>query len=151
MWLLLILSILIFITDRVLKYIVFKNLFLGESIPIIENLIYITPTHNGGIAFGLFKGQNPVLFLILSLIAIIFIIYLIVKKRTQSKSMLLGFFLILSGACGNLVDRIIYGHVLDFIDLRVWPVFNIADSAITIGTCIILWKLLIKKHNAKEV
>ena len=151
MWLLLILSILIFITDRVLKYIVFKNLSLGESIPIIENLIHITPTHNRGIAFGLFKGLSPVLFLIVSLLAVIFIIYLIVKKRTQSKSMLLGFFLIISGACGNLVDRIIYGYVLDFIDLRVWPVFNIADSAITIGTCIILWKLLIKKHNTKEV
>ena len=149
MWLLLILSILIFSTDRVLKYIVFKNLSLGESVPIIENLIHITPTHNRGIAFGLLKDQNLILFLVLSLLAIIFIIYLIVKKRTQSKSMLLGFFLILSGACGNLVDRIIYGYVLDFIDLRVWPVFNIADSAITIGTCIILWNLLIKKH--KEV
>ena len=73
----------------------------------------------------------------ISLLTAFYIIYIILYKKPKSSILILGLFLILSGAVGNLIDRISYGCVLDFIDIRVWPVFNIADSSISLGTLLI--------------
>ena len=62
------------------------------------------------------------------------------NNEVLSRIYVVAFSLILGGAVGNLIDRVVYGHVIDFIDFRVWPVFNIADSAITIGAIMIAWK-----------
>ena len=61
----------------------------------------------------------------------------------------MGFSLILGGAIGNLIDRIVFGYVVDFIDLRMWPVFNIADSAITIGAVVVAWQCLALSNKEK--
>ena len=119
-------------------------LSLGESIPVIRNIFHFTLVHNTGIAFGLFKNQG-IVFIIVPIIAIILIAFNIYYYRNNDyvgRAYLIGFSLILAGAIGNLIDRILFGHVIDFIDLRVWPVFNTADSAITIGTIIILFKCI---------
>ena len=83
-------------------------------------------------------------FIIIPVIAIVLLIFNIYYYRQNnealSHSYILGFSLILGGAIGNLIDRITYGYVIDFIDFRIWPVFNIADSAITIGAVIIIIK-----------
>ena len=99
----------------------------------------MTLVHNTGIAFGLFKDQG-IVFIIIPVIAVILLIFNIFyykNNKELSRTYILGFSLILGGAIGNLVDRINYGYVIDFIAFRFWPVFNIADSAITIGAIII--------------
>lgn len=143
MLVLLILSILIVLVDRVLKIVIFENVSIGFSLPLIKGIFHITPTYNKGIAFGLFKGFNLYIFAAISSLMSLFILYLLLVKRPRSSGLSLGLSLVMAGAIGNLIDRLAYGRVLDFIDLRIWPVFNIADSAITIGACLILWHLLI--------
>ena len=133
----------IILTDRVTK-IFFNDLLLpGESLPLIKNIIHMTLVHNTGIAFGLFKDHG-VVFIVIPIIAIILLIFNIYYYRKNNKALshtyIVAFSLILGGAIGNLFDRVVYGHVIDFIDFRVWPVFNIADSAITIGALMIAIK-----------
>lgn len=103
----------------------------------------MTLVYNTGIAFGLFKDQG-VVFIIIPAIAIILLIFNIYYYRQNNQALsrgyIIAFSLILGGAIGNLIDRTFYGYVIDFIDLRIWPVFNIADSAITVGAVIIGWK-----------
>ena len=102
---------------------------------------------NTNITFGLFKGRS-VFFVFISLAVIISIVAYLVKSRPLGKSVSIGLGLILGGALGNLADRIVLGRVVDFIDLGIWPVFNIADSCITIGAVIIVLSLFLK-HNDK--
>jgi|SRR3989338_4189886 len=128
--------------DQLTKFLVRKNFQLSESIPIIKNIFHLTYVTNTGSAFGLFKGINP-FFILFSMIVII-AIFLYLKKITANEKLLqLAVGLLLGGTVGNLADRLIHGHVIDFIDFRVWPVFNIADSAVTISVVlliILLWK-----------
>jgi len=146
----LIISIIIFFVDRVFKLFIFRNFSQGSSFPIFKNILHITPVYNNGAAFGLFKELNLSVFIAVSIFASLFIVYIIFVKKPKSRLLILALFLILSGAIGNLTDRITYGYVLDFIDLRVWPVFNIADSAITIGAILILFYLFNTKSNTKD-
>lgn len=137
--------------DRVTKIFFSDILSLGQSLPIVRGVLHMTLVHNTGIAFGLFKDQG-VVFIIIPVIAIALLVYNIhYYRRFQnqiSEFYIIGFSLILGGAFGNLVDRVLFGYVIDFIDLRIWPVFNIADSAITIGALIIAVKcLFFTKHD----
>ncbi len=130
--------------DRLTKYTFTHILSMGESFPVVKNVFHFTLVYNTGIAFGLFKNQG-IVFIIIPIIAILLIgfnIYYYRNSKDVSRFDIVGFSLILAGAIGNLIDRVCYGHVIDFIDFRVWPVFNLADSAITIGTIIILIKCI---------
>jgi signal peptidase II len=93
----------------------------------------------------MFKNLGSTFFIILSVFAIIFIINLLAKKTYST----VGLSLILGGALGNLIDRIVYGKVVDFVDFSVgtfhWPAFNVADSSLTIGIAVILAAYLFKK------
>lgn len=135
----------IVVTDRITKIFFSGLLDLGETLPIIRNVLHMTLVHNTGIAFGLFKDQG-IVFIIIPIIAIILLVFNIFYYRNNkelSRTYLVGFSLILGGAIGNLIDRMAYGYVIDFIDFRIWPVFNIADSAITIGATIIAIKCIL--------
>lgn len=129
--------------DRVTKIFFAKLLAPGESIPVIHNVLHMTMVRNTGIAFGFFKDQG-IVFIIIPIIAIILLVFNIYYYKQNNEALshpyIIAFSLILGGAIGNLIDRIAYGYVIDFIDLRVWPVFNIADSAITIGAFIVALK-----------
>ena len=96
---------------------------------------------NTGAIFGLFKNNNT-FFIILTVLLICLLFYYLKKE----KHLRLGFSLVLAGAIGNLIDRLIYGFVIDFIDLKIWPVFNIADSCITIGVLILIYKSIKTKN-----
>ena len=135
---------LIVFIDRLTKMFFSKILAVGETIPVIKNIFHFTLVHNTGMAFGLFKDHG-IVFIIIPVIAVGLLVYNIYYYRENenlSHSYIFAFSLILGGAIGNLVDRIFIGHVIDFIDFRIWPVFNIADSAITIGAVIILIKCI---------
>ena len=136
----LIVTILVVLVDRITKIFFSDLLSLGESLPLIRNVLHMTLVHNTGIAFGLFKDQG-IVFIVIPLIAVGLLIFNIYYYRQTNenltRSYIIAFSLILGGAIGNLIDRIVYGYVIDFIDVRIWPVFNVADSAITIGAVII--------------
>ncbi|VAW12654.1 Lipoprotein signal peptidase [hydrothermal vent metagenome] len=137
--------IFVVLSDRLTKIFFSDFLSLGESFPVIKNILYMTLVHNTGIAFGLFKDQGLV-FIVVPIIAIILLVFNIYYYRQNGEALcrtyIGGFSLILGGAIGNLYDRIVHGFVIDFINFRIWPVFNMADSAITIGAVIIAWKCL---------
>ena len=131
--------------DRLTKIFFSRTLDIGESLPIIRNVLHMTLVHNTGIAFGLFKNQG-VVFIIIPIIAMILLAYNIYYYKNNdekiSRLYIIAFSMILGGAIGNLIDRIYYGYVIDFIDFRIWPVFNIADSAITLGALVIAVKFI---------
>ena len=104
--------------------------------------------HNRGAAFGILKNQLP-LFIATALFAVVLIIVNLKESAArQPRIYRLALALILSGALGNLVDRLLHGYIIDFLDFRVWPVFNIADSAITIGTILLGYSLLCTQKSA---
>jgi signal peptidase II len=130
--------------DRLTKNFFSNFLDLNESISFIPNFLRFTLVHNTGIAFGFFKDCGAV-FIIIPMILTGLLIYNIFYYRHSphlSRIYIIAFSLILGGAIGNLIDRITLGFVIDFIDFRVWPVFNVADSAITIGAAIILLRCI---------
>ncbi len=140
----LIITVLVVIVDRVTKNFFSTLLSPGESLPVIPRVLHLTLVHNTGIAFGFFKDYGLV-FIIIPAIAIILLIFNIYyyhqNNEVLNRPYIAGFSLILGGAIGNLFDRIKYGHVIDFIDfVHRWPVFNVADSAISIGAIIIAYK-----------
>ncbi|MDO8524903.1 MAG: signal peptidase II [Candidatus Omnitrophota bacterium] len=135
----------VFFLDRITKIAAAGNMSSGESISILPKIFHLTLVLNNGTAFGLMKGQNSALaaFTLLAVIAIIF--YIVTRKGLNPVvSSALG--LTLGGALGNLFDRIRFGYIIDFLDFRIWPVFNVADSAITIGMVMLAWHLLTKRE-----
>ncbi|MBI2106721.1 signal peptidase II [Candidatus Woesearchaeota archaeon] len=102
---------------------------------------YLTSTVNTGAAFSLFQGQRYVL------IAISIIVIFFILKYYKEKNYQFPLTLILAGTIGNLIDRIFLGHVRDFIDLKFWPVFNIADTCVVIGTLLLAYKMWKEKKS----
>ncbi|MCX5693048.1 MAG: signal peptidase II [Candidatus Omnitrophica bacterium] len=138
-----ILSILsILLIDQVSKTVVSSKLSPGQSIPIIKYVLHLTFVKNTGAAFGLFKNSTY-FFITVSVIAVIIVGAILLKAIRNDKFFGSSFFnfsliLIISGALGNLIDRARLRYVIDFIDVRIWPVFNFADSSITIGTALLI-------------
>jgi len=133
--------------DRITKIIALGLLSPGDSISVIPGIFHITLVLNNGTAFGLFKGMNA-FFILVSVTVIACIILYVWKNRPLGFVWSLIFGLILGGASGNLFDRIKFGRVIDFFDFRIWPVFNIADSCITIGMILLAWKIL--RHKCTQ-
>ncbi len=123
--------------DQLTKQLVAGRFSPGESLPLIPSVLHLTYVQNTGAAFGLFKGQQ-LLFIGLSLVVIAWIVREFLTKSSWAPSALWGCALVLGGATGNLVDRLRVGYVVDFIDVRVWPIFNLGDSAITVGVALLL-------------
>lgn len=137
-------SIALFIVflDQLTKFIIKKNFELSHSIPLINNILHFTYVTNTGSAFGLFKGFN-LIFVLFSIIVVIVILHYLKKIKQNENLLQFSVGLLLGGTIGNLIDRITYGFVVDFIDFRIWPVFNIADSTVTTSAIlliILLWK-----------
>ena len=129
--------------DRLSKFAITSVLLPNQSVPVIKGIFNLTLVYNKGAAFGILKGQVP-LFIFASIFAAILIYYNLSKNRLDRRCNL-SLALILSGALGNLIDRVFFGHVIDFLDFRIWPVFNVADSAITVGAVLLGWTLLKSK------
>jgi len=138
-------SSLIVIVDRLTKYLLLKNYSEGESVSVIPGIFHLTLVLNSGVAFGLFKGAGAI-FTISSILIIALICAYIWRNECKDFLMLLALGLILGGAAGNLIDRVAFGYVIDFLDFRIWPVFNIADTSITIGAFILALRLTLNKR-----
>ena len=134
--------------DRLTKLLIAKNLLYHQSIPVIKGIFHLTLVHNRGAAFGILKEQIP-LFIFTSLFAIT-LIFINLKNNQHKKSYSISLSLILAGALGNLIDRLYLGYVIDFLDFGIWPVFNVADSAISIGAIMLGWSMLRSTENRAQ-
>jgi signal peptidase II len=140
----------ILVLDQLTKMIVDRTMALHQSIPIIDGVFSLTYVRNTGAAFGIFSGSHEAFrlpFLILvSVLALGFVVVMLKRLRDEEKGLITALSLIIGGAIGNLVDRILYGEVIDFLDFYWshyhWPAFNVADSCITIGVLITLFYLI---------
>ncbi len=148
-----VISGLVVILDQITKILILKNLPLYHSVTIIPGLFNITHIHNPGGAFGFMAHQDSslrnFLFILLASVAVCFIFYFYKNTNRTHPFLASGFALILGGAIGNLIDRIRFGKVVDFLDFYIrnyhWPAFNVADSAITVGVAVFIFHLLFKK------
>ena len=130
------LAVAIFAVDQGLKKLVEGSMSLGESIPLIGGVLHLTYIKNPGGAFGILGGQASIL-LLGSAVAVAFVLWMLLTSE-PSRATTAGCGLILGGAAGNLIDRIMAGGVTDYVDLRVWPIFNAADVAIVVGVGLLL-------------
>lgn len=140
-----IISLITLLIDISSKLLVVNNLLENQSIRIIKKVLNITYAKNTGVAFSFLDGNK--VFIIIATIIILVVLIKHIKNTYIDKKEQIGYGLIIGGAIGNLLDRIIYGHVIDFIDFRIinYPIFNLADTAIVIGVFIILFKSFRRK------
>jgi signal peptidase II len=128
------------VADQVTKAVVLATLDDGRSVRVIDGVLHWTLQRNPGAAFGIFR-RAPALFTIVAILIATAIIVASPKVRDRVNAVALG--LVLGGALGNLVDRLVRapgpfrGRVIDFIDFRVWPTFNLADSAVVVGAILL--------------
>jgi signal peptidase II len=133
-------ALIVLILDQLTKAWILAWLPEGQSRPVIGQTLLFTHVRNTGTAFGLLRGSGSLL-TVVSIVAVCFIVgywFHLLRARSRIGPVLLGgLSLPLGGALGNLLDRLRHGHVVDFIDFRVWPVFNVADMAICTGAALI--------------
>ena len=137
-----------FVLDQVSKRIITSWLDLGESWP-SEGFFRITYGTNSGTAFGLFPNHTTLL-IVVSLVAIGFLFYFYRAHAMPSLLLRFAIGLQLGGAFGNLIDRVLNGKVVDFIDVGPWPIFNLADSSIVVGIFILMAVFLLTKESTEE-
>ncbi len=137
------------LADQAIKFLVVSYMKLGESIPVLAGIFHITYIENPGAAFGLFANQR-VIFIVAA--ALVIAAACLMYRRLMSEKVIVrwGVALLLGGAAGNLIDRVRIGCVIDFLDFRIWPVFNIADIGICIGVALLMYALLFDKEKEKE-
>jgi signal peptidase II len=142
------------VLDQVTKILVDAKLRYLESVTVIPGFFNLTPIKNRGAIFGFFDhgGAGQTKFLLItagSLIALGFVAYYFVRTATSDRLTLTGLSLIMAGALGNLADRFLKGSVNDFLDFHIkswhWPFFNAADSCITIGACLLVLTLVLRR------
>jgi signal peptidase II len=127
---------LIILLDQASKWWIQWKLIPGQSVPVVPGVLHFTLSFNSGIAFGLFPQFGGLfLWLSLAIVVVVTVYYLSIPAPSASTTAIAS--LLAGGALGNVLDRLRLGHVVDFIDFRVFPVFNLADTAVTCAT--ILW------------
>ena len=141
--------------DQITKAAISSRFSINESYEVIGgffNLVYVL---NPGAAFGFLANASAafryIFFIGITIIAIALIIYYLVKNRSGGVIIALSLTLIFAGAVGNLIDRIRFGAVVDFLDFYAgtwhWPAFNVADSAITTGAVLMIWEMIISRKK----
>jgi signal peptidase II len=144
-----VLFFIIMLADQIVKFYVELAMLPGESIPVAAGIFHITYVLNPGAAFGIF-AHSQILFL--GVAAAFLIVFLGFYARLSRSGALMhyGSVALAAGALSNMIDRVRMGHVVDFFDLRVWPVFNIADIAIVLGTAAVLWALFVQNKELQR-
>ena len=140
------------ILDQVTKWLAVEFLTKVETVPLIQNVLHLTYLENTGAAFGILKNNRWV-FLIISTVAIIALLAYIAKFPPKSKWLGVGLSFIVGGGIGNIIDRVLLGYVVDFIDFRLinFAVFNVADSFVCVGAVLVLIYVFFFSDKKKEV
>lgn len=140
--------------DQIIKYFITTNMEIYKSVKVIPNFFYLTYVKNDGAAFSMFSGSRIFLIIVAVIVLIILIRSIIMDKRIK-KIDILSYSLILAGIIGNLIDRIIIGKVIDYLDFYVIgynaPIFNFSDICIVLGGIIILYNLIFKGDEYENI
>ena len=143
--------------DQITKTAITSRFVMHESYPVINGLFNLVYVMNPGAAFG-FLANAPeifryVFFTGITIVALGLILYYLVKNKPQSLLLVGALTFIFAGAVGNLIDRLRFGAVVDFLDVYIgsahWPAFNVADSAISIGAVLMIWDMIANRKNGK--
>ncbi|MEN8135229.1 MAG: signal peptidase II [Thermodesulfobacteriota bacterium] len=147
--------------DQMTKWWILSTFQLYESLPVIPGFFDLTFVVNTGAAFGMLAGEQnlwrQLFFITTTLVALVVLCFAFRQYRYEGRSYVIGIGLVGGGALGNLVDRLRFGHVVDFLDFSIrghhWPAFNVADSAITVGVAFFLLAsfLEIRRERSSEV
>lgn len=140
--------LLVVVADRITKSIASNLLLERKSVELISDFLYLSLVKNTGVAFGLYKGFSVFLSIIGFLGFLAMLVFFPEIFRAKLSSVFIG--LILGGAFSNFFDRITAGYVIDFIDIRFFSVFNLADVAITIGVMLLLYEFLVERDGGSE-
>ena len=143
--------------DQLTKAFIHTTMSLYSSRVVIDGFLSITYVRNPGAAFGFLAQASPlfrsIFFVMVTLLAIGMIVYYLVKSRADQPGLVFALSLILSGALGNLIDRLRFGEVIDFIDVYLsshhWPAFNVADAAISLGALIMILQM-VRQRTEKD-
>jgi signal peptidase II len=148
----------IIVLDQITKAAIAAHFSLHESYAIIDGFFNLVYVMNPGAAFGFLAGASAtfryIFFIGITVLALVLIIFYLLKSKPHNILIVLSLTMIFAGAVGNLIDRIRFGSVVDFLDVYVgtwhWPAFNVADSAISIGAALMIWEMIVnrKKGNA---
>ncbi|WP_373895953.1 signal peptidase II [Virgibacillus natechei] len=148
-----IIALVIIAIDQVTKWMVVRTMDLGEQRTIIENFFYLTSHRNSGAAWGILEGKM-LIFYIVTAIVVIGIIYYMQTYAKESRGLAIGLSFVLGGAIGNFIDRLFHQEVVDFFDFIIFgynfPIFNIADSALTVGVIFIIIATIIDETKTKK-
>ncbi|MFO7660707.1 MAG: signal peptidase II [Candidatus Cloacimonadaceae bacterium] len=152
------LAAVIILLDQLVKIVVKLNLPLYESKQILGELVMLTHVQNTGAAFSISLGSpefNRIFFIIMTVLAVVFVLYMIYRSNTKLQRIALS--MVVGGAIGNVIDRILFGYVTDFVDvdfpniiMQRWPVFNVADSSIVIAMGLLILDAIINKDAGEE-
>lgn len=130
------------LADQLTKWWVIHHWHLGESVPVLPGVFHLTLVRNPGVAFGMLPHLGGMVLGVVTAVIVGLVLFSCRREVTGAAVHPLvpwGAGLILGGAVGNLLDRLRFGGVVDFLDFRIWPVFNVADSGITMGTILLIW------------
>lgn len=141
--------VVVLVLDQLTKAWVRSAMTLNETIPVVGDVVRFTYIHNEGAAFGLSVGpHSSQVFLVLAAVASVLVLYLLLSTPREERMQRVALALILGGALGNIIDRVRWSMVVDFIQVGVaghfWPIFNVADSAVTIGAVLLAWTYLFR-------
>ncbi|MBO0378792.1 signal peptidase II [Staphylococcus warneri] len=141
----LLVAFLIIVIDQVTKWIIASSMKIGDSYEVIPNFLNITSHRNNGAAWGILSGKMFFFYIITVIILIVLVLFFI-KEAQYNLFMQLAISLLFAGALGNFIDRLLNGEVVDFIDTNIFgydfPIFNVADSSLTIGVILVIIALL---------
>lgn len=137
--------------DQIIKYWVLNYLKGVESIPVINNIFNLTYVENRGAAFGMLQN-NQTIFVVVAAIASCYGLYYLHTKKVNNLGKI-GILLVISGAIGNLIDRVILGYVIDYLDFHIiWNyVFNLADCFVVVGTILLCIYIITSEEDKKQV
>jgi signal peptidase II len=152
-WKLFVIAAAIIGLDQYTKYLIMKNISLGDviyPIPAFESFFRFIHWYNTGVAFGMFQGMNEV-FKVLAIIVALVIIYFYPRIPDREWPLKVAMAMQFAGALGNLIDRFVVGYVVDFISVGTFPVFNIADASITMGVVVLVIGMWIQERHEKAL
>lgn len=146
-----IIIVLVVALDQLTKYLIQANLELNSSIPLIDGIFHITYIRNSGAAFSMFQHRTGFLIAMQLAVIAVVLVYLVKRKKKEHWCLLLSLSLIAAGGMGNLIDRAMNGYVVDFLDFRVWPIFNMADISVCVGCgLLILYMFFIDPKRSRN-
>lgn len=128
--------------DQLIKYAVVNSMALYQTIPVLEDIFHITYIHNTGAAFSMMEGMRVFLILLPLIMIACAVIYMFIKRKAGHPLMMTSVALIAGGGIGNLIDRALLGYVVDYLDFRVFPIFNLADICVCTGCGLLILYVL---------